>query len=161
MIPYLLTQVSILILPMGGIIEPLHTKCTGLEGEYAGVYEKEKKLITMCAGVDGKDSVASKMVLNHELGHHVHFDLITEQEWKEYETEWKKSVELGSGTFLRSYGMTNSMEGFADDFMYLQEGRYFLNRYSKDPVVLQTIKRVDVVRKIAKKIEYQARKTKK
>jgi hypothetical protein len=115
----------------------------------------------MCAGKDGKDSVVSKMVLHHELGHHIHFDMITAEEWKAYETEWKKSVDMGSGTFLRSYGMTNTMEGFADDFMYLQEGRYFYSRWNSDPEVQQTLKRTDIVRKIAKKLEYKARKAKK
>lgn len=104
-------------------------------------------------------TLIESMVLKHELGHHVDFTLITEKEKEDYKREWEKSIAMGTGQFIRSYGTTNVMEGFADDFMYITEGRYYYPRAITDKQK-QIKKRTDIVRKIIKRLEYQARKAK-
>lgn len=167
MIPHLLTQVQIVFLASGATI-PWIGPCYWSD-QYAGWYEQETHKLYICDEQDTVEyieptiynmTIKEKMILNHELGHHIDFNLIQEDLKDQYKIEWEKSISIGSGQFLREYGMKNVQEGFADDFMYVMEGRYYYPRATTEDQK-QIKKRTDIVRKIIKKLEFQARKVKK
>lgn len=158
LIPYLLTQVTIMFLPFGSAIPqfPGHF-CTGGETAINGYYNSDIKQVVICEDKNqGQKGRTTQLTINHELGHHVHFKLATPKEWEQYQIEWKKSVDMGADLFNRPYGTTNAMEGFADDFMYLNDDGY--QSYLPAKKRFQREKRVRIVRKIIQRLTVEAKK---
>jgi hypothetical protein len=87
------------------------------------------------------------MIVDHEISHFIQDNLITAKEWESYQKEWAKSMAKGKTQFIRDYGMTNAKEGFAEDAMYIQSGRY------KNPRDPQIRKRVAIVRKVLNRLK--------
>lgn len=158
LIPYLLTQVSIMFLPFGSQLPgyPGHF-CNGGEADINGYYNPDIKQVVICENERfGSGGRTTQLTINHELGHHVHFKIATPKEWEQYQIEWKKSVDMGADLFNRPYGTTNAMEGFADDFMYLTDDGY--QSYLPPKKRFQREKRVRIVRKIIQRLTVEAKK---
>ncbi len=137
----IIAQVTILLIPVGWEIPWVWVCWDG----HGWAYYQDTKTILLC---DNKENKGRNRVLNtnHEIGHYIHYNLITEKEWKSYQTEWAKSVKLGQSQFNRAYSMNNAMEWFADDVMYLMDDWYQSYLPAKEKA--QRTKRIAIVKKI-------------
>jgi hypothetical protein len=102
----LIPFITFVIIPFGFSIPDTYQKC----GETAGTYSHESKIIYLCDGVPGNNEFYKQ----HEIGHYVWFNLLTDAQRAKYKIEFDKSK-----VFYREYSK-NLEEDFADNYALLQ-----------------------------------------
>jgi hypothetical protein len=97
-----------MVIPPWLMLQWVAVKCG--ESNIWGVYIDSSNSIYVC-----KDP-HTEFYTNHELGHHVWFDILTEEERKEYTELYEKAKKKGIRFFYREYSRTTVLEDFADNF---------------------------------------------
>lgn len=143
MIASILALVTIHVIPTWLMLPWMGTACG--TWPYGWYYDTINKVVYACE-VKNAD-VSSQMILDHEIGHFIQDNLITDKEWADYEKEWNKSIKKGTWQFLRDYGTVSALEGFSEDIMYIQAWQY------KNPRNPQVRKRIAVVNKILNRLK--------
>ncbi len=86
--------------------------------EVTGSYWYAERFMEVCVRRDGADAIRT---LRHELGHHLHEDLVEKQSWRDFFARkgkdwWKEKV--------TGYSARNDQEAFAESFVVFTDPSY-------------------------------------
>ena len=120
----ILPLITFIIIPFGFSIPDSYHKCW----EVVASYSHESKIIYLCEWVTGN----KEFYKQHEIGHYVWFNILTNEQRAKYKVEFNKST-----VFYREYSK-NLEEDFADNYALLQ---------IKERQTYQLQKRINLIRK--------------
>lgn len=100
----MLTWLILIYLPLWSIVPNTYFKC----GDIAGYYSIAIQIAYIC------DIWDKEFTKNHEIGHHIWFNLLTDEAKERYEALYNQAKKQWNKAFLRDYSQTSVIEDFAD-----------------------------------------------